>query len=109
MTTSIEKSAAFLGALVITAAVASTCFAAEKTAAPAHNATPAIQTITITAKRMTPTQKFVYDKEQENLGVQVVLVSAKRFSAEEKLAFDKSQAKQAQASSEYNKVLRKTI
>ena len=109
MTTSIEKSAAFLGALAITAAVASTCFAADKPATPAFNAKPTIQTITITAKRMSPIQKFVYDKEQENLGVQVILVSAKRFSAEEKLAFDKSQAKQAQAGMEYNKALRKTI
>ncbi len=109
MTTSIEKSAAFLGALVITAAVASTCFAADKTAAPSFTATPAIQTITITAKRMSPAQKFAYDNEQENQGVQVILISAKRFNAEEKIAFDKSQTKQAQAGTEYNKALRKTI
>lgn len=53
-------------------------------------ASPAVQTVTIIAKRMSADEKFAYDLAQAP--IQTVIISAKRLSEAEKLAMDQEDA-----------------
>ncbi|WP_394782311.1 hypothetical protein [Undibacterium sp.] len=81
-------------AVVSALVIAATSGCAYQATAP-QQAAAAVQTVTITAKRMTTDEKIAYDTT--NIEAQTVVMVAKRLTAEQKLAMIQED-KQLQAS-----------
>lgn len=87
--TAVLSSAAFAATLVVASAFLQ--------GAPAAATANGMNTVTITAQRMTQEQKIAYDIQQSGQPMQTVLVAAKRLSAEEKFALDQQDRQLQQA------------
>ena len=70
--------------ILTSAAIAAVLSVAAAFTTPVLAPTSNIASVTVSAKRMTPAQKQVFDLE--NQGVQTVVISTKRLSPEQKLA-----------------------
>jgi hypothetical protein len=108
MTTAIEKSVSFLGAVAITTSIYALCFSGESAAKTVTSGASAVQTVTISAKRMNATEKASYDYQQNHQTAQTIVISAKRLSTEAKLAYDQVQASSMQAKVEMRKSTMRT-
>ncbi|CAN5687377.1 hypothetical protein BH11PSE12_BH11PSE12_16380 [soil metagenome] len=76
--------------------------------APIIEAQDTIQTVHISAQRLSTEQKMAYDHQYSGVATQTVTITAKRFSPEEKTRIDKDTARSMQANVQLNKILRKT-
>ena len=76
--------------------------------APISEAQDAIQTVHISAQRLSTEQKMAYDQQYSGTATQTVTITAKRLSTEEKIGIDKDTARSMQANVQLNKILRKT-
>ncbi len=76
------KSSVIVATALLAAVFASGC--AFQSAAQQQVAASAVQTVTITAKRMTTDEKIAFDTA--NASAQTVVIAAKRLTAEQKLA-----------------------
>lgn len=107
MNNSLKTGAALLSTFAISLALAAASSATDVTKNK-QISNAEVQTITVTAKRMSNEQKVAYDQEQASHGVQTVVISAKRLSPQAKLAYDKANASSFQANVQFNKTLRQT-
>ena len=90
MTTTITKSVSFIGAVAILAAAYSVCFSKDSLAKQNDASAKAIQTVTISAKRMNQEERQNYDQALNQAAAQTIVVNAKHLENAEKIAFDKS-------------------
>lgn len=79
------------------------------------------QVVTITGKRLSVAEKLHYDAlasvgvqndsaaTESTQAMQTVVISAKRLTNAEKIALDAAHARQLQANTQYNTLLRKTV
>lgn len=115
-----------IGAVAFSVATATSILTASQpstSAAQTSSLTHPSQVVVITAKKWSVAEKLHYDAlaavgavgtESENkasleVPAQVVVISAKRLNKEEKIAFDAARARQLQANTQYNTLLRKTV
>ncbi|MBC3869311.1 hypothetical protein [Undibacterium oligocarboniphilum] len=79
--------------VIMTAVVAAACALGSAFSvsgvATGNTASAAMQTVTITAARMTSDQKLAYDAAES--GIQTVVISARKLTSEQKLAMDQEQ------------------
>ena len=82
-------------ALIVATVCASVFALAHALSAPVVKNGNGLQTVTITAQRMSEAQKIAYDRAQ--MPQQTVIITAKRLTEEQKASFDEAQ----QATQEY--------
>lgn len=116
-----------IGAIAFSVATATSILTASQPSTSAAQTSTSLthpsQVVVITAKKWSVAEKLHYDAlaavgavgtESENkasleVPAQVVVISAKRLNKEEKIAFDAARARQLQANTQYNTLLRKTV